>query len=80
MREITKDELMEEIVGIFTHQYHANNPNGQLSFCHYTFSATPKIVRAYAERMVNMYREYDLCGTEIFRLIESTCFITVIEK
>ena len=78
MREITKDELMEEIVGIFAHNYLDNG--SQLSFCHYTFSATPKIVRAYAERMVNMYREYDLCGTEIFRLIESTCFITVIVK
>ncbi|SVD72140.1 uncharacterized protein METZ01_LOCUS424994 [marine metagenome] len=81
-RGITKDELMEEIVDIFAHNYlgssHNNDP--QLSFRHYTFSATPEIIREYAKRMMSMYREYDLCGAEIFRLIESRCSTTVIKK
>ena len=65
MREITKKELMAEVVKNF----------GNLNL-----EATPETIRAYANRMVRIYEAYDLCPVEIFRGIEGSYFITVYTK
>jgi len=61
-REITKNELMQEIVDLFAQ---------------HSYQATPNLVRAYAKRMMSIYREYDLCGEEIFKQIETRYTITI---